>query len=650
MVVFSMGDKRSENGSLLIYEVVLMTADMSVQLTQGLRKLRAFQILSNSLKNDRVNLYFEKYFYYQVLSTMTKLAIFKWHKRNKTPFDATEIEIPNFPWLELFQKAWPDPSIPYRVNRYLVPLQNMHSRESKSLTVLLKKNCRHLLSKIPLELKVYSLRFILDNPLETIKYVSKAFFSRNRSSIKAGSDQNFVIAVNYAEGVNPEKRSDIFWYSGSEIEPSKVLICFEVSGALNRYDKPKNVIRTVENVGFKWSALKLLDIHVKDKVWRYKNHLSCPALEEIKTRLKKLDPVNSVEEWLIDEILVLIREINYWHAFFADNNVRIYYDVTESGQDNIIKNIALDLLGGCSIGKERSVLCNHKGLHLGYYPNSIFFTWGKQSAERLLNTNNSKDNVLISGFPYGSNFGEIKKSSLELKQKLFKKGARFIVCLLDNMHNMNRSLGQNIYTPYLVKFYKVFLNWALEDKNVGLIIKSKKPVVLENLPEIRPLLIQAEDTGRCYRLPDELGTQPSLAGFASDMAVSIGNTLSSALIEVVLTGTRGIYYDCTNLRPYEGKLYEWGHEKVIFDDIDKMMEALKRFKENPDSEPEVGDWSSHIDELDPFRDGRGADRIGTYMRWLLEGFNKGRSRDEAVEEANKLYADMWGGDKIMRGV
>ena len=353
---------------------------------------------------------------------------------------------------------------------------------------------------------------------------------------------------------------------------------------------------------------------------------------------------------MIDEILVLIREINYWHAFFADNNVRIYYDVTESGQDNIIKNIALDLLGGCSIGKERSVLCNHKGLHLGYYPNSIFFTWGKQSAERLLNTNNSKDNVLISGFPYGSNFGEIKKSSLELKQKLFKKGARFIVCLLDNMHNMNRSLGQNIYTPYLVKFYKVFLNWALEDKNVGLIIKSKKPVVLENLPEIRPLLIQAEDTGRCYRLPDELGTQPSLAGFASDMAVSIGNTLSSALIEVVLTGTRGIYYDCTNLRPYEGKLYEWGHEKVIFDDIDKMMEALKRFKENPDSEPEVGDWSSHIDELDPFRDGRGADRIGTYMRWLLEGFNKGRSRDEAVEEANKLYADMWGGDKIMRGV
>ncbi len=62
--------------------------------------------------------------------------------------------------------------------------------------------------------------------------------------------------------------------------------------------------------------------------------------------------------------------------------------------------------------------------------------------------------------------------------------------------------------------------------------------------------------------------------------------------------------------------------------------------------PFLGDWSDHLNELDPFRDGRGGDRIGIYMRWLQEGFEKGLRRDKTIARANKLYAEDWGKEMV----
>jgi hypothetical protein len=62
----------------------------------------------------------------------------------------------------------------------------------------------------------------------------------------------------------------------------------------------------------------------------------------------------------------------------------------------------------------------------------------------------------------------------------------------------------------------------------------------------------------------------------------------------------------------------------------------------------LGEWAEHIDELDPYRDGRGGERIGTYMRWLLESFDKGKTREGAIGNANKLFAESWGADKIYK--
>jgi hypothetical protein len=63
--------------------------------------------------------------------------------------------------------------------------------------------------------------------------------------------------------------------------------------------------------------------------------------------------------------------------------------------------------------------------------------------------------------------------------------------------------------------------------------------------------------------------------------------------------------------------------------------------------PELGDWSSYIDKLEPYRDGRAGERIGVYVRSLLESFGRGRCRDEAMRYADRLHMERWGKDKVL---
>jgi hypothetical protein len=53
-----------------------------------------------------------------------------------------------------------------------------------------------------------------------------------------------------------------------------------------------------------------------------------------------------------------------------------------------------------------------------------------------------------------------------------------------------------------------------------------------------------------------------------------------------------------------------------------------------------------LDELDPFRDGRAAERMGTYIQWLIDGFKVGLDRDTVMANAAERYCAMWGKDKV----
>lgn len=476
--------------------------------------------------------------------------------------------------------------------------------------------------------------------------VLKHLYDSNKNYIT--SKKPLMIGISYNEGIDYNNRSDLFWYQNSNINPSSVQIYFEDSYTHNRYDKADSVIDKTEMLGFKWTCLYP---NRKFKYWN-PGHIQNKLIKEAQKLLKAFRPKSRMEKWLKKELSNVVSRVAYWYSFFKSQGIYVHYDVTEAGYENICKNIALDLLGGCSVGKERSFIAGSKGMFVGYYPNHVFFTWGRRSAKLFLNTHNLHKNILIAGEPYSSTYNvnsDLDKNK-KIQKKLKKNGAKFIVLLIDNMHSTNESLGQNVYTPKMVEFYRYFLDWVHDDPEFGLIIKSKKSIIQETLPGIQRQIEQAESTGRCYNVPDPLGTKPADYAGIVNMAVSTNVFISGSLIECILQGCKGVHYDYANLKTIETDLYAWGENKVLFTELSDMVKAIKAYKNEPANNPELGDWSGHLDELDPFRDGGGGERIGTYMRWLLEGFDKGRSRDEAIEEANKLYADMWGSDKIMRGV
>jgi hypothetical protein len=90
-----------------------------------------------------------------------------------------------------------------------------------------------------------------------------------------------------------------------------------------------------------------------------------------------------------------------------------------------------------------------------------------------------------------------------------------------------------------------------------------------------------------------------------------------------------------------------GIGQVVFADIGQMWDACQEHWSSPGSVPGFGDWSSHLEEFDPFRDGRAAARMGEYVNWLLEGFKEGLDRETIMANAADRYCAEWGSDKVV---
>ena len=94
-------------------------------------------------------------------------------------------------------------------------------------------------------------------------------------------------------------------------------------------------------------------------------------------------------------------------------------------------------------------------------------------------------------------------------------------------------------------------------------------------------------------------------------------------------------------------LYRLGVGRVVFTDWKELWETCLRHWCAPDGVLGFGDWSPMLDELDPFRDGRAAERMGTYIQCLIEGFQAGLDRETVMADAADRYCAKWGRDKII---
>ena len=609
---YSMGDKRSEDGTILRNESLSILSNLAVECTKEIKKMYIYSILAKNLDYKKLDFYFELYFYRSLSRVSHQLAMYKWHNNNGSNLKSV-IEVDKFPWIDLLKIVYPDSSIKWKLESFF----SYYNRQCLLSVKKLVKIC--------------------------IKYFH-SWINDDFKSIDFGKKS--VIAIRYYEGIDFDKRSDLFWYKNSDVDSTTVLIYFEDSFSLNRYDKSENILKKIEDMGFNWLTIFPTNANNSNHFWRPKGHINSPIIENMKLSIMNHKPIDKMEKWLKKETLGLLNQINYWHEFFIENNIKIHREMVEQSPNSIIKNIALDIIGGCSFGVERGHMVQHPGF-FGSYPNHIFFLWGIKSARQFMDSNNIRNNVLISGHPYPASSDNMIKSAKKIRDELIANGAKFIILLLDSNHSMNQSLQQCIYTPIMYKYYKYHLQWVLEDEEIGLIIKSKKPVVQENLTDINQLLDEANKSGRCYNIADPFGIQPSYFGGVADFVVATGIYLPGALIECILKGTRGVFFDYPNQRNSEKELYEWGDQKVIFDNLETLIDSLKLYKQNPNNNPELGDWSDHLDDIESFQDGLGGDRVGEYVRTLQQAFDNGLGQQASIKQANSDYISKWGDDKIV---
>jgi len=601
---YSMGDMRLLTGESLLYESYRVSSETTIAVVDRLKESPVYQGLASLLPQNKIDLYLEKCVYEEISPILSFLCIIRWKIRNEKRQCHDVIVWPENGFFSDLQCAWPDGEISLVANKPFFDFSRVR----------------------PFVKKLYDLG-------------QDIFASFLPERLRPPFSKKPCIAVHYAEGIDIKRRSDIFWYPRSQIDPERVIVYFNRS-----YNHPitKEHIKQIESMGMRWVSLcwrRDIPCNIKS-VWRAslgKGQFQT-ALKRIRVHSKR--DLDRTGEWLFKAGAYLLKEVEYWQAFYRRFNVVVHHDAVECGLQNIAQNIALDFVDGVRVGKQGSEFYIPFGAMIGYYPDHIFFSWNSRTHTYLQADRGRNDFCIVSGFPHNTSFDKDSNDSHCLQKVLKDTGGLFLVTLYDNMFSTELHYSKAM----MLAFYRNFLEWVIEDCEVGLIIKSKKPQVLDALPEIHDLLASAKTTGRCIQLGNIYGNLPSNAARGVNIAVGIG--ISSAVTEAVIAaGCRGVHCDLPGLPSH--LYYQWGYEKIIFDNIDKLIMALKRYKKNPENEPELGDWSSYIDKLDPFRDGRGGERIGTYMRWLLEGFDEGSDRDNAIRYANDLYARQWGEDKVI---
>ena len=536
-------DKRDTNGTLLMVSGRELSYKIAEKSFNEIKNYRAYSVLIKHIPEKYIEMYFKRMFYEYSMEISSQIVIHDYDNINKSRKVFKKLlDVGMFPCIRLLKVINQRSDIFY-------------FRSVSYYYGLLKKQIKFFL----ILFKRFQINFLSSSKVD-------------QSNVNDNLNDN-IIGIRYGESLDITRRSDIFWMPNSKIEPKSVLVYFADRGDYKKYLDLSHMGAVHDN------EIKL----VKLWEWHNKNNHS---FENLKCELSTLQESDLIEKWLIKSMLNLVSEVKYWISFFDDFNITIHSDSSESGLEVMIKQIAINKIGGLSYGKLRSYTNNRVDFAYAVFPNDIFFVWGIQSAINLKKTMNNIDNILISGFPYDSQLLKNDEDLINIKNTLRKKKTKFNLLILDSNHGLNDGWHQDISTSVMSEFYKLFLKWVAEDDEVGMIIKPKKIEFFNKMQSVKDYYDDiALKTGRCHLVNDPFQKMSSSYLDDINLVVSISFNMPSPLIESVSFGKRGVIFDSTNFRYFEKKLYKWGENKVIFSDLNIMLSMAKSFKNNSSDLP-----------------------------------------------------------------
>lgn len=596
-------NKKNADGSPLELDAINLAEEISEYCFSRTIKTEIYTELKKNFQSDYLEIYFKKFYFIEVLPIAHHLILKEWDYKNNKSLSNKKINLAQFDSREYLKEFFNNRDIEYenKIDQEII----------KQKLIKLIKISKNFFKKL------------IDFPIKK----------------KIILNQSPKIAVGYNEGVNIDKRSDLFWFDSSIINPEDAFIYFEYRGQQKRYGSKSELLNKIKNLQIKPINL-----------WEYSFDADVTFLSKLKEKIKNINVSNNDDFFLKKVSYELIDKFKYWYQFFKKFHVKIHIDSKDFNQDGIVKYLALSKLGGCTIDKLRSHV-EEKRLNGSPPINScdIFFTSNKDSIVRKKNyTINKFKYMIVSGFPYNS-FTKNNMEELKKIEKFFHKHKKkFIILLLDSDHGNNKNNNfQTVQTEALYKFYVSLFEKFSKISSVGIILKNKKPRSLKNLKDMHSKILNYQKQGLCYLIEDPIQKMPFLYASISDLVVATCHCYPSGLLECVLLEKKGVFLDLVNLKNVEKEWYKWGENKVIFKDQDLMIEKIQNFidgKQNKD----FGNWQDHRELIDPYKDNLGSKRIGMYLNVMLECYKKGFTNIDAILKANNEFKKKWGSDKIFK--
>lgn len=482
-------------------------------------------------------------------------------------------------------------------------------------------------------------------------YGIRAFFSR-RSCLAEGqrTEDVFILPssgklsrlmIEYNGHLNidkPQMYSDLFFAQQSGFRREDILVSFNYPG--DPFDQSKAD-------ALKAFGASAITLNPKATTFSPRGifHYD-PSFDDHKPVVLKDSTRVEESDWLKLQLENYRAQSGYWRAFFKKFHVGVYLSWYKSEAWHAIISDVLNELGGVSALYQRSFESEPSAETVVNV--DLFFGFSNESARIEKASGSVIPYYIVTGYNGDHRFKLVERKSFEVREQLFKNGAKHIIAFFDE--NSKSDIRSHTGHQFMSDNYEFLLRRALEDCSLGLIFKPKVPkTLLRRLGPVVELLNELESQGRCFVFEAGLvqgSYPPAAAAKAADVAIHGHLHAATAGIEAALAGIPTVLLD------REGwpscSLYGHGTEgKIIFRSWESLWPNLSQHLKHPGSVPGFADWSGLLDKFDPFRDGRAAERIGNYLSWVMDGLRAGDPRDQVLDEAAQRYAQMWGKDKVI---
>ncbi len=627
---FNLFDIRDQNGDLLWWKIEF---EESIAIQEFIRDHPEFQkILKGYETNNKISLFLLR-------------SIMSFDLRGKDPFLLSKI---------LFLSK-------------VISLR--HYRQGKSINMFLVSSQRPWLAElgkwvgrgnftiIPVsELDFNAKQFILRSErikhlLKQLKYLKMRIRHKWQTgkSPAVTSDKNIKhssapkIAVEYYGHLNlesPALFSDLFFCQQSNIPREDILVYFK-HPTLPATDKAWQEIKRYGMSAIAVNSNATVTPHIP--VFHYRS-------PKVKMEFPQNGTLNRndflIRKSLHRQIADYNKQYDFWINFITRSNIKIHASWYKHGASYFALADALQATGGVAIIYQRSFESAPNPWTIT--ATDVVFGFSKLGAHLGKDLNSIIPYYVVTGYLGDYRFPFAKKQAGDIRDRLHKHGARKILAYFDenSVDDSRWNIGHDITQGN----YSYLLNKVLETPWLGLVLKPKVPATLRRKlgPAVSRLLDRAVQTNRCFICEEGniFGSHPpSMVAQAADVAIHGHLFAATAGVESALTGTVTLMLDREGYST--SPLYNLGVGQVIFKNWGDLWHACQDHWNSPKGIPNFGGWSLMIDDIDPFRDGKAAERMGTYLHWLLEGFKAGLSRETVLADAAQRYTKIWGKDKIL---